>query len=81
MKVNITKPHSTYPLGEIEVTEERGQYLVKMKVAEEVKGVEQIVKEAVEVIEDAAEKIMDGAENVIETVKEVVKKGRKKHDI
>ena len=36
MIVNIIKPHHHYSLGEHEVTEERGEYLIAMGIAEEV---------------------------------------------
>ena len=37
MEVNIIKQHGNYPLGIANVTDERGHYLIKMGVAEEVK--------------------------------------------
>lgn len=42
MKVNIIKPHPHYPLGEAEVTEERGKYLITVGIAEEVKEKKEI---------------------------------------
>lgn len=36
MKINVVKKHDHYALGEHEVTEERGNYLITMGVAEKV---------------------------------------------
>lgn len=35
MKINVIKEHSGYPKGINEVSDERGKYLISMKVAEE----------------------------------------------
>ena len=53
MKVNVIKPHHHYSLGEHEVTEERGNYLISVGIAEEVgiyseKELTQIKKEKAE---------------------------------
>ena len=37
MKVNIIKDHEVYPLGEVEVDEDRARYLIAVGVAEEIK--------------------------------------------
>lgn len=37
MKVNIIKHHHYYPLGEVDVTDDRGNYLIRVGVAEAVK--------------------------------------------
>jgi len=33
MDIEIIKPHSAYPLGIVSVTDERGNYLIRMGVA------------------------------------------------
>lgn len=39
MRIEIIKEHVTYELGQHEVTEERGKYLIAMGVAAEIDGI------------------------------------------
>lgn len=46
MKVNIIKIHHEYPLGEVNVDEDRARYLIAVGVAEGVRFVEKAEKPA-----------------------------------
>ena len=44
MRVNVIRLHDYYPLGEQEVTDERGIYLIRLGIAEEVTTEKEIIE-------------------------------------